>query len=376
MNMTSTMKTAAIAFAMMTTATVASAADYNANHFFAERHSMVRGPYVEFAKKVAEETDGEINFTVFSAGSLLPPASSLQGVRDGIAQVTYHAGTYTPSELPIDNLIGNMAFYNTDPLVMAFASTEFGLTNPAQLAEWKANGVVYGGGYSTSQYFMQCNTPVRTLADIKGKRLRMAGGAWSRFAEFVGAVPVSMPSSEMYTGLDAGSLDCAVAAADALDSFSLKDVVTDMNTLAIGNYYAGFEWGYNVAFWQSISPENRRVLFNEMAYYLAEHRIAFDKDVEKAVKSAKENGMAVAEPDQALKDALAEFVVADEATLVANAKDRGVKDPEAILTEFKALVDKWDGLLAKVDTTDVDALAALARSEIYDKLDETTYGVY
>ncbi|PWE50928.1 C4-dicarboxylate ABC transporter substrate-binding protein [Thioclava sp. NG1] len=374
--MTSTMKTAAIAFAMMTAATVASAADYNANHFFAERHSMVRGPYVEFAKKVAEETDGEINFTVFSAGSLLPPASSLQGVRDGIAQVTYHAGTYTPSELPIDNLIGNMAFYNTDPLVMAFASTEFGLTNPAQLAEWKANGVVYGGGYSTSQYFMQCNTPVRTLADIKGKRLRMAGGAWSRFAEFVGAVPVSMPSSEMYTGLDAGSLDCAVAAADALDSFSLKDVVTDMNTLAIGNYYAGFEWGYNVAFWQSISPENRRVLFNEMAYYLAEHRIAFDKDVEKAVNSAKENGMAVAEPDQALKDALAEFVVADEATLIANAKDRGVKDPEAILTEFKALVDKWDGLLAKVDTTDVDALAALARSEIYDKLDETTYGVY
>lgn len=374
--MTSTMKTAAIAFAMMTAATVASAADYNANHFFAERHSMVRGPYVEFAKKVAEETDGEINFTVFSAGSLLPPASSLQGVRDGIAQVTYHAGTYTPSELPIDNLIGNMAFYNTDPLVMAFASTEFGLTNPAQLAEWKANGVVYGGGYSTSQYFMQCNTPVRTLADIKGKRLRMAGGAWSRFAEFVGAVPVSMPSSEMYTGLDAGSLDCAVAAADALDSFSLKDVVTDMNTLAIGNYYAGFEWGYNVAFWQSISPENRRVLFNEMAYYLAEHRIAFDKDVEKAVNSAKENGMAVAEPDQALKDALAEFVVADEATLIANAKDRGVKDPEAILTEFKALVDKWDGLLANADTTDVDALAALARSEIYDKLDETTYGVY
>ncbi len=374
--MTSTMKTAAIAFAMMTTATVANAADYNANHFFAERHSMVRGPYVEFAKKVAEETDGEINFTVFSAGSLLPPASSLQGVRDGIAQVTYHAGSYTPSELPIDNLIGNMAFYNTDPLVMAFASTEFGLTNPAQLAEWKANGVIYGGGYSTSQYFMQCNTPVRTLADIKGKRLRMAGGAWSRFAEFVGAVPVSMPSSEMYTGLDAGSLDCAVAAADALDSFSLKDVVTDMNTLAIGNYYAGFEWGYNVAFWQSISPENRRVLFNEMAYYLAEHRIAFDKDVEKAVDSAKEDGMTVAEPDQALKDALAEFVVADEATLIANAKDRGVKDPEAILTAFKALVDKWDGLLTKVDTTDVDALAALARSEIYDKLDETTYGVY
>lgn len=363
------------AFVFMTMATAATAQNYNANHFFAERHSMVRGPYVEFAKRVAEETQGEVNFTVFSAGSLLPPASSLQGVRDGVAQVTYHAGTYTPAELPIANLIGDMAFYNTDPLVMAFASTEFGLTNPEQLAEWKANGVVYGGGYSTSEYFMQCNTPIRSLDDMKGKRLRMAGGAWSRFAEYVGAVPVSIPSSEMYTGLDAGSLDCAVAAADALDSFSLKDVVTHMNTLAIGNYYAGFEWGYNAAFWQSLSPENRRVLFNQMAYFLGEHRVEFDKDVEAAVQSAQSAGMEVIEADDTLKNALAAFVAADEAVLISTAKERGVADPEAILASFKALIDKWDALLAEVDAKDVEVLASLARTEIYDKIDQTTYGM-
>lgn len=373
MKTTLILKSTAIVFITMTS--TATAENYNANHFFAERHSMVRGPYVDFAKRVAEETNGEVNFTVFSAGSLLPPAASLQGVRDGVAQVTYHAGTYTPSELPIANLIGDMAFYNTDPLVMAFASTEFGLTNPEQLAEWKANGVVYGGGYSTSEYFMQCNTSIQTLEDIKGKRLRMAGGAWSRFAEYVQAVPVSIPSSEMYTGLDSGSLDCAVAAADALDSFSLKDVVTHMNTLAIGNYYAGFEWGYNAAFWQSLSPENRRVLFNQMAYYLGQHRVEFDKDVEAAVQSAKEGGMIVVEADDTLKNALDAFVAADEAVLIANAKERGVTDPEAIIASFKALVDKWDVLLAKVDTKDVEALAALARSEIYDKIDEATYGL-
>ncbi len=61
--------------------------------------------------------------------------------------------------------------------------------------------------------------------------------------------------------------------------------------------------------------------------------------------------------------------------MIANAKERGVTDPEAIIASFKALVDKWDVLLAKVDTKDVEALAALARSEIYDKIDEATYGV-
>ena len=88
------LKTSLLALAACGLGTAAIA--QNANHFFAERHSMVRGPYVEFAKRVAEETNGDVNFTVFAGGSLLPPAASLQGVRDGVAQVTYHAGTYTP----------------------------------------------------------------------------------------------------------------------------------------------------------------------------------------------------------------------------------------------------------------------------------------
>ncbi|WP_254693868.1 MULTISPECIES: C4-dicarboxylate TRAP transporter substrate-binding protein [unclassified Sulfitobacter] len=367
------LKTSLLALAACGLGTAAIA--QNANHFFAERHSMVRGPYVEFAKRVAEETNGDVNFTVFAGGSLLPPAASLQGVRDGVAQVTYHAGTYTPSELPVANLIGNFAFYNTDPMVMAFASTEFGLTNEAALAEWKENGVVFGGGYSTSQYYMMCNTPVATYEDIQGKRLRMAGGAWSRFAEHVGAVPVSIPSSEMYTGLDTGSLDCAVAAADALDSFSLSDVVTHMNTLAVGNYYAGFEWGYNPAFWQGLSEESRDVLFDQMAYYLAQHRVEFDKDVDKAVSAAKEGGMKIFEPDQALTEALAEFVTADEAVLIENAKSRGIENPEALLADYKRIVDRWAALLADVDHGDTYALAALAKAEIYDKLDRANYGM-
>lgn len=357
------------------TSTTAIAANYNANHFFAERHSMVRGPYVEFARRVAEKTNGDVTFQVFTGGSLLPPAASLQGLRDGVAQISYHAGTYTPAELPVANLIGNMAFYNTDPMVMAFASTEFGLTNPAALEEWAKNGVVFGGGYSTSQYFMMCNTTVGTLADVKGKRLRMPGGAWTRFAEYIGAVPVSIPSSEMYTGLDTGSLDCAVAAADALDSFSLKDVVTSMNTLAIGNYYAGFEWGYNKAFWRGLSEDNKRVLFDEMAYELAQHRLAFDADVNKAVDAAKSNGMQVYSPDEALVSSLNRFVAEDEKVLIENAKKRGVENPEEILAQFKSIVDRWDALLNSVDRKDVDALAALAKTEIYDRLDLSTYGM-
>lgn len=352
------------------------AANYNANIFFADSHSLARGPYNEFAKKVTEATDGSVTLKVFTGGSLLPPNASMQGVADGVAQVSYHAGTYTPAELPINNLIGNIPFYKSDAAVIALASTEFGLTNPAALAEWKKNGIVFGGGYSTASYNLICSSKVETLADVKGKRMRMAGGAWTRFAEHVGAVPVSVPSSEMYIGLDTGSLDCAVTPGDSLVTFSLADVTDSLNTLSVGNYYAGFLWGYNPAFWAGLSADERSALFDQMAYYLVKGSMDNVSDADGAIADAVQAGkLSTVEPDDALKSALADFAAADEAAVIAEAEGRGVDNAEQILADYKAIVDKWAGLLEGVDRSDIEAMAELARTEIYGKLDPSTYGV-
>ena len=67
--------------------------------------------------------------------------------------------------------------------------------------------------------------------------------------------------------------------------------------------------------------------------------------------------------------------IEDEAVLMENAKSRGIENPEALLEDYNRMVDRWAELLADVDHTDTDALAALAKSEIYDKLDRANYGM-
>ncbi len=103
--------------------------------------------------------------------------------------------------------------------------------------------------------------------------------------------------------------------------------------------------------------------------------VAFDNDVEMAVPSAKDAGMTSVDPDETPENTLAEFVIADEFTLISTAKERRVDNLEEILSSFMAIVDKWDRLFADVDTTNVDALAQLAREYIYEKIDGNTYGV-
>ncbi|BDY17102.1 hypothetical protein Sulfitobl28_30720 (plasmid) [Sulfitobacter pontiacus] len=85
--------------------------------------------------------------------------------------------------------------------------------------------------------------------------------------------------------------------------------------------------------------------------------------------------MKIFEPDQALTEALAESVTADEAVLIENAKSRGIENPEALLADYKRIVDRWAALLADVDHGDTDASAALAKAEICDKLDRANYGM-
>ena len=188
------MRGAALAAVVATAAVPATAAEYIANNFLDQNHPFSMFNYTEWAKDVAKASNGDITFKVFLGGSLVPARSTLPGIRDGLATVAYHAGTYTPSELPITNVLADMSIYNSDIYVTLAASTEVSFQNPAIQAEYKKVGVVYGGGYSTSPYLLLCRTKISSLAELKGKRLRMPGSLWDRWAVQLGAVSVNVPS--------------------------------------------------------------------------------------------------------------------------------------------------------------------------------------
>src|SRR5690606_8044856 len=161
------------------------------------------------------------------------------------AEGGYIAGTYHPSELPVTNVIADLGWSYPDPLLMAIASTEFNIKYEPLQEEWKRHNIVPLAGYASNPYVLICANPLRTAADFKGKRIRMPGGAWDRFATHIGAIPVNVPSSELYLGLERGLIDCAVNGADALSTFSLWDVVKGVNMIPLGTYFSGINIGIN-----------------------------------------------------------------------------------------------------------------------------------
>jgi len=354
----------------------AAAEEFVGNNFLDQNHPFSVYNYTEWAEEVGEASNGEMTFKIFLGGSLIPARSTLQGIRDGLATVAYHAGTYTPSELPITNVLADLSLVNSDIYISMAASTEVSFTDPDIQAEYAKVGVVYGGGYSTSPYLLLCRSEIKTLDDIQGKRLRMPGSLWARWATDMGAVPVNVPSSEVFTGLERGTLDCGVNPLESLQSRSWWDVAKYVLDLPLGVYFSGPMWGYNPEFWAERTPEQRRILFDKTAMAMVRSSIAYIENTQSTEKAMGGHGVTMVEPGPELVAKSKAFIASDAKELAKLAEENLGVSPEIanrIVDSYAASVEKWTKLFAGLDPLDEQAHYEILKKELFDKIDVANY---
>ena len=366
----------ATALALVATTAPAMADTYSASSWLSATHMITVHGFENLSKNTAEATNGGVEFEVFSGGSLLPAKGTLSGVGDGVASYGSVTAAYIPADLPHDNIINDLAFVASDSLAAAFASTEIKMTHPTMLKEYQDHGVVFGIGYSTPLYHFICKGAVRSMDDLAGQKIRTAGNSHVQWVNSIGGVPVSVSAGEIYTGLQRGSIDCTMGDASFLtSSFKLQEVADSVTVLPMGTHTSGGNV-LNTDMWQALSGEERRAILDNLAVALTEMQQEWEAQSIEALEVAAGNGVEAIEPTDEMASALAAFSSDFIAKLPAKSmEDRGVDDPSDLINAYLASYKKWVGLLADIDRTDRDAVLALVRGEIYDKIDENSYGL-
>lgn len=362
------------AIALMSTA--ARAETFQATNWMTPVHILNEFPYQKFAADVKAATNGEIDFEVYSSGSLVPAPTTMQGIGDGVAQLGIVYPGYNPSELPLNNVVNDLVFVSDDDFAAAFAWVELGLTNKKLQKEWNGNGGVFIGGYATPVYNFVCMKDVSTPASVAGLKIRTAGTAQTAWVQAIGAIPVSVPIGDVYSGLERGSLDCTMTDPTNLDKGNkFWEVAKVVNQLPMG-VVVGATYVYNTDFWTNLSPEHRRVLLNQTAVGLARSQVAYHKGVNDALAGSKERGLSITEANADMTAKLEEFKKSLIVELPQRSmNERKIEDPSDIIADFLKLQDKWKGLMANVDRTDADAVAKILQENLYSKLDENTVGL-
>ncbi|HKS13037.1 MAG TPA: TRAP transporter substrate-binding protein DctP [Pseudomonas sp.] len=160
----------------------------------------------EFAKKVDQRTDGEIDVKVFPSSQLYNDQDALAALGTGAVQMVWPVSVRIET---IDPRLGaiNLPFTLTDQLMTDQCYAK-GLTQLMSSYIEPRNLKILGLLRAADLFFVFADRDVQKLEDVKGAKVRVIGGrVFLDTIRSLGASPVSMPASEMSSALGQGAID-------------------------------------------------------------------------------------------------------------------------------------------------------------------------
>jgi TRAP-type C4-dicarboxylate transport system substrate-binding protein len=184
-------------------------------------HVIYREILTPWAQEVAKATNGELKVTLYPSMQLggKPPELYRQAV-DGVADLVFTLPGYTSPAFPRTQMI---ELPGLKPDGVAATNMMWDLLDPFLLPEYQGTRVIALWGAEDAGLVTR-GKPIRTLDDLKGMRMRAPSAAQARQLEAMGAVPVAMPITEVYPGLERGVIDGAMLPFSTIVDFRLGEV--------------------------------------------------------------------------------------------------------------------------------------------------------
>ncbi|GGA17318.1 C4-dicarboxylate TRAP transporter substrate-binding protein [Neptunicoccus cionae] len=333
-----------------------------------------------YADAIEENSGGELTMRVFPL-SLLSFAEGNAGVRDGLADTAAILTPYFPAEFPNLNMISEFSQLveleefsgETSSAAFAGALSEYVLLNcPDCISETAKQNQVYLGAGMTTSYALQCVVPLNSPEDLKGKRIRTAGAYWSRWAETVGAVPVSMSVNETFEALNQGVLDCTASNTADFVNFSFIEVVKYLYTGLPGGQFT-VPTMMNKERWNGLSENGKSAVMKASAKLASEMTWVYLEEARAGKAKSPELGIEYGPASDSLVAMNRDFIANDVKNVATVYKDRfNLETGAAAADKLRELLGRWTELTADVDSA--DALTELYWNEIYSKVDLSSYG--
>jgi TRAP-type mannitol/chloroaromatic compound transport system substrate-binding protein len=242
---------------------------------FPKSLDTIFGAADEMAKKVSAMTGGKFVISTAAAGELMPAFGVVDGVQNGTVEMAHTAPYY---------------FFGKDETFALGCAIPFGL-NSRQMTAWQFEGngfklmrefyanynmIHFPGGNTGAQMGGWYRKEIKTLADMKGMKMRI-GGFGGKVLERIGGVPQNIPGGEIYQALEKGTID----AAEWVGPYD--DAKLGFSKVAPHYYYPGWwEGGPQLDFyinqkaWDSLPKEYQAILEAAATYAHVDMQAKYD----------------------------------------------------------------------------------------------------
>ena len=280
----------------------------------------------QFVDDVETMSGGSIAIEMFFSSSVVASVETFDAAANGILDCDMTGGAYQTGKNPAFQFVGDiMGGYSTPYQQLSWlyygggldAAQELYNTYDMQLVGWW----IYG------QESLASSKPIRNADDFKDWKFRSPPGMETKIFEKLGAKPIVMDFTEIFTALETGIIDGADASGLANNvGLGLYDLVKHAN-------FPGFHsmpsdhLACNKAVWDGLSDQHKRIMDTAMQKLALQTALTFEKANAEAAAKLRTEGVTLYEwaPEdlQSFRNAAQatwpEFATTDEAkALVAS----------------------------------------------------------
>ena len=199
-----------------------------------------------FTDTAAGRSRGQLSFDLFDSGTLLGAEQLLPGLLLGAADVMFQTSSYVSSSYPVIGAM-ELPFVTEDFAQHRRAIDPDGPLHTLINERLALRGVRLLGSLPTSfEYLWTTDRPIRTPADVRGMRIRVAGEIEGQTVKAFGGAPVTMSSAEAYQALERGTIDGIMSYVGTIVSRDLQKVVRYGTAAHFGAYsvdaYCRADW--------------------------------------------------------------------------------------------------------------------------------------
>ncbi len=189
----------------------------------------------EIDKRLAKTGNYKINWNQAWGGQIAKKKHVLEALQKGLGDIGVVTTVFHGDKVPLQMIAYATPFVTTDPVLLSRTVDMLADKFPAYKETWKKYNQVYLTNLAVlDSYQIVSTTPIKSLADFKGRKVAGAGMNL-RYLQGLGAAGVGGSLVTYYNKLKTGVVDSAMVWAEASVTFKLTEVAPHMLKADIGS---------------------------------------------------------------------------------------------------------------------------------------------
>ena len=187
------------------------------------------------------------------------PKSMFDLVEDGVVDASYSYHGYVPGRFKLPQIVEQPGLgINAEAASVAL----WRVYNKYFMKSDEFEGLTLAGLFSPGPGHVHTIKPITSLADLKGKKIRIGGGIQTEIGNRLGITPIAAPGSKVYEMLQQGVIDGVFMPMNEQRSLRLYEVAPNVLAVPGGMYLGSFSMFINPELLANLPKKDRDAIMS------------------------------------------------------------------------------------------------------------------